>query len=168
MTMVREREATIVALARKLRGVGSWAGATHMQKCLYFLQEGLGVDLGYRFVIHHYGPFSFEVDEDLAALWNRGFLRTRPGGGYGVHYEPGPEAPSVPIDREVEEALEQVASHYGKLPVHELEVLATTDFVARNSEGGDDQAIIEHVKAIKPHISPGAIEGALRSIRSGG
>lgn len=161
-----ERETVIVGLTRKLDEVASWAGATHMQKCVYFLQERFGLDLGYRFVIHHYGPFSFELDEDLAAFRSRGAIHARSGGGYGVHYEPGTEAPGLPVDPRVEETLERVASEYGGMDVHALEVRATTYFVAKNSEGADDEEIIEHVKAIKPHISRGVIEDALRSIRS--
>jgi uncharacterized protein YwgA len=47
-------------------GVGR-IGKTAMQKYVYFLQE-FGVDLNYRYEMYYYGPYCFELSNDLDVL----------------------------------------------------------------------------------------------------
>ena len=59
-TDLRERRvAAIKLIVDRLKDTGK----TKLQKILYFTQEEIGAPLGYRFRMHHYGPFSEDSRE---------------------------------------------------------------------------------------------------------
>src|SRR5436190_20618045 len=62
------RCALVVKLAKRLRASGSWCGETHLQKALYIVQDMSKSNFGYKFVIYKHGPYSFELNNDLAAM----------------------------------------------------------------------------------------------------
>lgn len=60
--------ATVVRLAWNVaQRDGGYVGRTALQKIMYFLQV-LGVPMGYKFSIHHFGPFSDDLVKDLEWL----------------------------------------------------------------------------------------------------
>ena len=61
-------QAMLLGLIEKLHNRGSWCGETHIQKCSYFLQDGLGVPLDLEFFLYKHGPFSFELRELLSEM----------------------------------------------------------------------------------------------------
>lgn len=64
-------------------------GKTKLQKLLYFAQEVVGVPLGYAFRLHHFGPYSFDLDDDLVRMKLAGNVSIEPDGqGYGYHVRP--------------------------------------------------------------------------------
>src|ERR1035441_4963526 len=63
-----QRMAVLTLLDREMLAKGSWCGETHIQKATYFLQELLGVDLGFEFVLYRHGPFSFELRDELSSM----------------------------------------------------------------------------------------------------
>ena len=63
-----DRDGIILRLVAQMRESGSWGGETHIQKSAFFLQHLLGVKLGYRFVLHLHGPYSFGLRDDLTRL----------------------------------------------------------------------------------------------------
>lgn len=71
------QEAVLVALARQLEEKGSWTGETHLQKAAYLLSEIGGVDFDFRFILYKYGPFSFELRDELAVMREDGLLEQR-------------------------------------------------------------------------------------------
>ena len=61
-------------------------GKTRIQKTVYFLQEAFGVPLSYSFRMHHYGPYSEEVETDISRLKMTGYVFVKPDlQGYGFH-----------------------------------------------------------------------------------
>ena len=56
-------------------------GKTKIQKISYFLQESVGAELGYRFRIHYYGPYSDDLDDALSFAESLGFVDIEPGPG---------------------------------------------------------------------------------------
>jgi len=60
-----ERESLLALLVEALNQRGSWSGSTHIQKSAFFLQDLGETPLDYDFVIYRYGPFSFELRDDL-------------------------------------------------------------------------------------------------------
>src|SRR5438477_2081289 len=84
-----QRAAVLALLNRKMLERGSWCGETHLQKAMYFLQDLLGVDAGFEFILYRHGPFSFELRDALASLQADGLLdlaiRQQ---GYGPTYVP--------------------------------------------------------------------------------
>ncbi len=58
-------------------------GKTQLQKLVYFLQKS-GVPLGYEYEIYHYGPYSFELSDDMDSLDSLGVLNVESDpNGYG-------------------------------------------------------------------------------------
>src|ERR1700738_1219654 len=72
-----DRFVLVAELANRMRNEGSWAGETHLQKCVYFLQELLGVPTDYDFVLYKHGPFSFTLREELGEMRSEGLLEIR-------------------------------------------------------------------------------------------
>lgn len=63
-----QQAAILTKLVASLRSQGSWCGETHIQKAVFFLQELTRVPFGFHFVLYEYGPFSFELRDELAAM----------------------------------------------------------------------------------------------------
>src|SRR4051812_23578213 len=78
------RCAVVVELAKKLRARGSWCGETHIQKAMYIVQDLSRSNFGYKFVIYKHGPYSFELNNELAAMRSSSILEFQfPREGYG-------------------------------------------------------------------------------------
>src|SRR5262245_43954036 len=83
------RCALIVHLAKKLRAKGSWCGETHLQKALYILQDFSKSNFGYKFIIYKHGPYSFDLNNELAAMRSASVLEFQfPKEGYGPSIAP--------------------------------------------------------------------------------
>jgi uncharacterized protein YwgA len=68
------RASLLLTMNEELRRAGSWAGETHMQKAIFFLQELIKVPLGFEFLLYKHGPFSFDLRDELT------FMRAVPRG----------------------------------------------------------------------------------------
>ena len=162
----RDAQFLVVELVRQLNRVRSWSGATHVQKSTFFLRHLFGVPLPYEFVIYHYGPFSFELDEDLALMRFRGWLEAELGDGYGVHYHPGPKAPrQLPRTvRQFRDEVKSVARLFGKADAKWLGLLATSYYVQEKMAAGgrSSDEIVAAVKRLKPHFGESGISAALQ------
>lgn len=165
---VSVRRQLIVELVRRLNATGSWSGATHIQKCVFFLRHMFDVDVGYDFVIYYYGPFSFDLDKDLVLLRFRGWLTVDREPGYGVHYRPGPKAPQ-PTDEMIEAvspSIDRVAELFGKKGVKELELMATTYYVRKGLDGRsrEEAEALTAISRLKPHFCVDEIREAWREL----
>ena len=67
-----------VAILSLLKNAQGTVGKTFIQKGIYILQEGLEEDLGYRYKLHFYGPFSQELATDVDTLHYSCLLYTSP------------------------------------------------------------------------------------------
>jgi len=85
-----ERQALLTELVDEMRKADSWAGETHQQKCIYVLQEMLGVPLGFDYVLYKHGPFSFDLRDELTEMRADLLLQLEPRTSYGPSYKPGP------------------------------------------------------------------------------
>src|SRR5687768_16813155 len=83
----------LAVLTEKLRARDSWAGETHLQKAVYFLQRMLGVPTGFKFTLYKYGPFSFGLRDKLTEMRSSGQLSMviQPA-PYGPQFQTGPGA----------------------------------------------------------------------------
>ena len=133
------------------------AGKIQLQKTIYFLQEAFGVPSKYPFRMHHYGPYSEELDTDLTRLKMTGYLSIRTDiQGYGFHVQVSDEPEQSwnsltrPYNQPIKEALELVRD---KTP-SELELMATLHFVSRLLGGPVEQELIDTVHGLKPKFSP--------------
>ena len=53
-------------------------GKIKLQKLMYFLQESFNAPTNYSFRMHHYGPYSEELETDLSRLRSSGYLSVEP------------------------------------------------------------------------------------------
>lgn len=164
-----DRRSLIVALIQQLNRRGSWSGSTHVQKCAFFLQHLYGLDMGYSFVIYHYGPYSFDLEEELALGRWQGWVTVEPDpSGYGVHYQPGtnhPEGGSGLSDAH-RRVVDAVVDRLGGLRVRQLELLATTYYLQKGLDGRirDEEKLVADVLALKPHFDQEDVQKAIQEL----
>jgi uncharacterized protein YwgA len=153
-----KKAAVLTRFVSALRERGSWGGETHIQKAAYFLQELLGVPLGFRFVLYWYGPFSFDLRDELTGLRGDELLTLNPQYPYGSSYKSTERASYVQslfektLD-EYRERIEFVADQLGAQGVKSLERLATGYYVTKGlpKAAVEDRAL--RLTKIKPHVS---------------
>lgn len=152
------QEAVLVALARQLEEKGSWTGETHLQKAAYLLSEIGGVDFDFRFILYKYGPFSFELRDELAAMREDGLLEQRTQDPrYGprlVVTERGTAHQarfSKTLDR-YRKSLDFIAEALGSRGVMDLERLATAMWVTRKAPEATVRQRAEALVDVKSHI----------------
>ncbi len=152
-----ERDALLLDLIDQLRERGSWAGETHVQKATYFLQELTRVPLGFDFIMYKYGPYSFDLHDELTAMQANRLLGLKPQLPYGPTLWPGEMSPVLKkrfretIDRYQSE-VRFIAEKLGQKRVAELERLSTALFVAK--EFPTQKGLREdYLVSFKPHIT---------------
>ena len=152
------RWSILLELISELKNVGSWCGETHIQKSAFFLEEMLGVPLELGFIMYKYGPYSFELSDDLTALRAYNYIDLMPLEPYGVTYSLKDEENKLKkfYEKDIEEYSEKIfsiAETFGNRTVVELEKLATAFFVYNNENIEDAEEIAKRLNEIKPHVS---------------
>jgi uncharacterized protein YwgA len=157
---ILQRQAIILSLIEKLLEKGSWCGETHIQKSAYFLQELLNVPLGFEFILYKYGPFSFDLGDELISMQADDIVRMELRPPYGPSVQPGPMAEQLKnlypkTLRNYEKEVLFVANELGEYKVGELESIATALYVTHHGsiKKDDLQKKASYIREIKPHIS---------------
>src|ERR1700685_1400925 len=84
-----QRAAILTLLNREMLKRDSWCGETHIQKATFFLQDLLGVDSGFDFILYRHGPFSFDLRDELSSMQADGLMELAVRReGYGPAYVP--------------------------------------------------------------------------------
>lgn len=144
-------------------------GKIQLQKLAYFLQESYGIPLGYTFRMHHYGPYSRELDDDLLKLRLMGFIDMQAAiSGYGFHVtklcdaEPGWAKALARYESQLSDAIAKL----GDLPASLLEIQATIHYVSQLVEGASSDEVVKIVHSLKPKFLPEHIATALEQLRN--
>ena len=157
--MDRLRNAAL--LTRLIEGLcskGDWCGETHVQKTAFFVQELLGVPLGFQFILYKHSPFSFDLRDELTALRADGLLELEPR-TYGAQLVPTKQCGYIqgiyPKTMEkYERSIGFIVEKFGGKGVVELERLATAFYVGKRSgEGEPVDSRARKVTELKPHIT---------------
>lgn len=154
----RQREALIAALANELRAEGSWCGETHLQKATYVLQEMLDVPLGFQHILYKYGPFDYELRDELAIMRADGFIEMQQVQGYGPRLGVTNGANRQLLDRwpktikRYRARMQFVAKRFRNRGVGELERLATALWVRRERPTATLEEQARRLNSIKPHV----------------
>lgn len=154
-----QRSAIIAELISRLRAQDGWAGATHVQKAAYLLQEMLGVPLGMHFRLYKFGPFSSGVRDELDEMEIDGFIEVQPQRPpYGPRLQRGEAAEALQARyadevNQYDQQLDFIAHELAPLGVSDLEKLATAFFVTAEVDERDVSARAARLNEIKPHIS---------------
>jgi hypothetical protein len=165
-----QRAVLITELIEQMRAHESWCGETHLQKATFFLQELLGVDLGYDFVVYKHGPFSFDLRDELDGFVADKLIRYEPqvppygpritvtGEGQGVQ-ETHPKTLARYTDK-----IGFVAEKLDSRGVIDLERLATALYVTRDAPQANQEQRARLLCKLKPHIPEPAAVRAVREV----
>ena len=163
--------AVLVALIEAMKDQGSWCGETNIQKASYFLQEMMGVPFGFEFILYKYGPYSFELTDELTGLLADSILSlTVRDERYGPCYGRGPVSELIlskfaKTVSQYRPRIDFVASRLGKKGIGELERLATALYVSlRNREGSPVECRASELRSLKSHIDEAASVDATREV----
>jgi len=169
------RLAVLAHITRLGEEEGHGVGHTLIQKVIYLLQSALGIDLGYRYKIHYFGPYCQDVWADLTYLEDVGAVTIEANpSGFGYSIAPGSRIDEVMrfADEDVCRVVGRLVRLLGHRPVRELECLATTHFVyselAQEHNNVPQAEVIARVTALKPHLTEGEISNALADLRDNG
>lgn len=165
----RRQRAQILELLDRMHKHESWCGETHVQKCAYFLQVALDVDLGVQFVLYKHGPFSFELHELLGQMRAEQLIELQSKFPYG------PSIVETALGRTLRERLratvepeaeqiEFVAEKLGQRTVAELERVGTALYVRGLLTSSDIDGRAEQIVELKPHISQEAAYRAAHEV----
>ena len=154
-----QRVAVLTLLNREMLQRGSWAGETHIQKATFFLQELMGVELGFDFVLYRHGPFSFDLRDELSSMQADDLVSlVVRSEGYGPTFVPTQFSEIFlgrfpKTQRRFHSQIEFVSAELAPMRVTELEKVATAFFITkhRQSNSIDDRA--QELIELKPHIS---------------
>jgi len=165
-----ERLATILELLNK---TGKAVGKTFLQKGIYILQEGLKVNLGYKYRLYLYGPFSQELANDIDYLHDVGLISidyNPQGYGYQIKITGAGKnflsnLRNLESDEDVKKVV-KVLSLIGEKNVREMELFGTVLYFAKLTD--DDSEIKRLMRTVKPHFHDNEIEKALEKLREEG
>jgi uncharacterized protein YwgA len=159
------RKAMIAELSEQLLAHGSWCGETHIQKCVYFLEDLFEVPVGYDFVLYKHGPYSFSLHDELIEMKVRGMLVAEPQGQYGPTLRPGTVGRLL-LERQgragaaSSEQIAFVAERFGNAAAADLERVATALFITRRRKTPKEQRAAV-LTQLKPHIAPSDAKAAV-------
>ena len=153
-----KQAAIVLELMDVLRSGGSWCGETHVQKCIYLVQEALQVPTQFEFVLYKYGPYSFDL-HDLLGEMRADLLidrETRPA-PYGPTLKPSASGANLlrrhaSTTAPYRAAVALVAERFGPRRVAELERIGTALYVTRLG-AADPAERASRVVELKPHVS---------------
>jgi uncharacterized protein YwgA len=165
-----QRAALISELVQRMRAHESWCGETHLQKATYFLQNLLGVELGYDFVVYKHGPFSFDLRDELNELVADKLIRYEPQvPPYGPRIAVAPDAHKIretypkTLARHTAR-IEFVAEKLDARGVVDLERLATALYVTLERPNTGIEARARALRLLKPHIPDPAALSAVSEV----
>ena len=160
-----ERRALISRLIQTMRDEGSWAGETHIQKSVLFLQDLLQVPIGYQFVLYLHGPFSFELRKELNHMRAGLMLDMESNPGYGPSFTLGRWGkPAAERFKEYEGAIRFV-SRMSRNDARTLERLSTAFFLQNKYPEQSDVQIAHWINKLKPHITVALAFDAIREVK---
>ena len=143
----------LMPIIKKISGYQQ-PGKKALQKLIY-LVEKKGVDLGFDFSIHYYGPYSSRLDDAVHSLQMQGVIEIVPDGmSQRIHVtELSEMMESIALSETDEQKIEDVLRTFGRMTAFELELITTTDFVARalrqSGKPCKNDDIMEGVRRIK-------------------
>ncbi|NJL27777.1 MAG: hypothetical protein HC897_07705 [Thermoanaerobaculia bacterium] len=168
-----EREAFILYLIDGLRRRDSWCGETHVQKTVFFLQELDGIDLGFNYILYKYGPFSFDLRDQLSYLRADRLIELDIQEPYGPRFRLTDSGRRV-VSRYSSSlepsraALEGAADRLASDNVATLERYATALYLWRHwqQETPTSSEVVKRLVEVKPHVSHEQAKDAVEKVQA--
>jgi len=152
-----QRMAVLLKLMERLDENGNWSGETHIQKSVYFVQEGVGVPLDFDFLFYHHGPFSFDLRDTLGEM--RGTFMvdvvSRPPYGPSLKVSDSGRGHEARFPRSINKYDAQIAAvtgWLGKRDVYEMERLSTALYVQKENPAAAREEHLGRMIELKPHV----------------
>lgn len=167
-----QKAALIVEMLDKMIEKGSWAGETHLQKCVFFLQNIRSVPIGYEFQLYKYGPFSFDLRDDLVRLQAESMVELAPrSSSYGSSLAPSKTSLLLRKHfsrtlKKYQDEIDCVADYFGSLNANDLGRLATAYYFHLEDSSSSNEEIGKMVNSVKPYITVSEGAEAAQHIRS--
>jgi len=139
-------------------------GKKQLQKLIYLIQAK-GVDLGYEYGIHFYGPYSEELSRDLLSLCVNGYVDFRMDGQTHkiVPSNTPVEMDTVHINPEI---VDLIINQYKDSPPSYLELITTAHFAAANLGNSEEEILIGVEKIKGDKYSTPMIIDAIKHIKT--
>jgi len=161
-------QALLVDLLERMSKAGSWTGETHLQKCVYFLQEMTTFPKAFQFVLYKHGPHSFDLHDELANMVANQTLVIEHSTTYGPTFGPGPYAQRLKQRctaalAQHEATLDFAAHSLSPNDTGDLEMWGTAFYISKQNPNiaKEEQAIV--INQLKPHIP---FEEAMQALSS--
>jgi len=157
MSLGELREAAIIAtIIERVARSNRFCGETFLQKSAFFLKEMFGVPLTPKFHLYHYGPFSFDLRDQLGSIEADDVVRIRPH-EFGATYVTGERYAMLQRQfprtlAQYEKQIDFVVRELSPRGVKDLEALATALYVTKTHPGANVDARAKALNAIKPHV----------------
>jgi uncharacterized protein YwgA len=157
MSLGELREAAVIAtIIDRVSATNRFCGETFLQKSAFFLKELFGVPLTPKFRLYHYGPFSFDLRDQLRSMEADDVVRIRPH-EFGATYIVGDRYSMLQRQfpktlAEYEKQIDFVVRELSPKGVKDLEALATALYVAKAHPGASVDARAKELHTIKPHV----------------
>lgn len=139
---------------------------THVQKFVFLAQRWLRLEPSHQYSFYLHGPYSRELDGEIAALQSVGLLEVNPDkAGYGAAYSVSPQY--LPLIARLDDGssavqgLHQLGSSLGKMTARELEGLSTVEWVITERGSQDPDTVVAAVRALKPHLNDHEVRKAI-------
>lgn len=165
------RSEIIQYLVDKSHGLGK----VQLQKTIYFLQEVFQVPTGYDYVMHYYGPYSFDLDDTLSEMQGKGVLSISyvlyPAGYLGYDISLGKNTESdLKLASNYKDKADQVVNIFKPMDAQNLELWATIHFVrsilAEKERDFGKKAVVKEVGLLKPKFGEQDIEKAYEEMQN--
>lgn len=165
-----ERRAIIAKLIQEMRECGSWAGETHVNKHAFYLQDLLKCDLGLRFHLHWFGPYSPSLRDELRVMLREGILGTDEFRDYKPKLKITESGKVVAgRARRWEKQIRWIARQLGGKSAGALEGPSTARLLRSQNEWWsrdpwDDEALAREIYRLKNHIPVERARAAIREL----
>jgi len=164
----RQRQAVILSLMDSLLEKGSWCGEIHIQKATYFLQNLAEVPLDFKFILYKHGPLSFDLRDELTAMYADGLLEFRiqcwPYGSRLVTTQAGKklETDWPTTIQQYTKSIRYITDNLASYRIAQLEKLAMALYMKMKYPDSVDLLRAKAINELKPYISE---EEAINAIR---
>jgi uncharacterized protein YwgA len=140
---------------------------TQLHKISFFVAAADQVEVPFEFVLYHYGPYSFDLDEAIQELVDAGYLHAdyNPN-GFGAGYEFSKAIADPKLSQDVSESIRKWVKLLGNEGVRRLELVATSLYVNTKRHEDSRERQIEQVINIKPHFTTDEVEEAFNWLRT--
>ena len=161
----KDRRALVCLLVKEMGQTDSWAGESHIQKCVYFLQEVWNVPAGYKYILYKHAPRSFELQRELAVMRARLQLDLKSRYPYGPSFILGIRGElNLGLVAQYGGAVQFVATKLSVERMDVLERMSTALYVKRKNPQLTDIQAAHRVNELQPHVKPPQASDAIDAL----